>query len=141
MCFLRRYLYGFDIYFFSLNIFCKNLEVIYQNGSCKIFSKKIPYLSCSSFINLNGYNLKEIDEIELKYPFTVLTGSNSRILLRENNVLVFIDEYNIVHLKSVPKSFDNENMELGNIETKIINYNKAKKSHPSFKFKIYEKKL
>ncbi len=126
--------------FLSINIFCQNIEVIYQNNYCKIFSKKIPYLSCSSFINLNGYNLKEIDEIELKYPFTVLTGSNSILLLRENNVLVFIDEYNIVHLKSVPKSFDNENIELHSIDPKIINYNEAKKSYPSLKFKIYKKK-
>ncbi len=130
----------FIFIFLSLNIFCQNIEVIYQKGSCKIFSKEIPYLSCSDFYNLDRSIFKELINNEIKYPFTVLTGSNSKILLREKDSLIFIDEYNIVNLESIPKIFDNEHVFLDKMEKKTMDYDKTKKIYPSLKFKIYEKK-
>lgn len=72
--------------------------------------------------------MKEVPEIKIDYTFIVLVGSNSMLLLKEKDILILIEEYNIVELNKRPTEFfENEVWEYKG-EFKII-YEKTKKHY------------
>ena len=124
--------------FLLLNFFSNRIEIIYLFGACKVLGEKIPYNDCSSYFLSQG--VREVPEIKIDYPFTVLTGSNSMLLLKDKDILILIEEYNIVELNKRPtKFFDNEILEYEE-DPKIIEYEKAKKLYPSLKIEVYRKR-
>ena len=124
--------------FLLLNFFSNRIEIIYLFGACKVLGEKIPYNDCSSYFLSQG--VREVPEIKIDYPFTVLTGSNSMLLLKDKDILILIEEYNIVELNKRPtKFFDNELLEYKG-DSRIIEYEKAKKHYPSLKIKVYKKR-
>jgi len=90
---------------FCATAFSADLKVIHAHGHCWIVSKSIGAKHCAE-LQLHD-KIREsvvlLGDGKLAYPFRVLTGKDSAVVIEDGDAQFFVDQYNIIDIERVLK--------------------------------------